>query len=195
MSSGGPTNSSGRKFLGIVSRLEPASHGSTTARLLLRLMGSRTRIMWPSPIERMAVLAGWATATAGHDSATNATAPTRNLLAMAEVCSFGCRQSPTGKRPAGVFELRRILGQKSLIHTAISSAQAGDFELWQRPPDSRWGSSLSFRHYGYRKAKFISFSEPLKGIMEQPSHIIIQFHPGGGTTRPLRLRESNPPGP
>jgi len=97
-------------------------------------MGSRTQIMWPSPIERMAVLAGWATATAGHDSATNATAPTRNLLAMAEVCSFGCRQSPTGKRHAGVFELRRILGQKSLIPTAISSARAVNYELEQRYP-------------------------------------------------------------
>ena len=29
-----------------------------------------------------------------------------------------------------------------------------------------YGASLSVRHYGYREAKFISFSEPPKDIME-----------------------------
>jgi hypothetical protein len=33
------------------------------------------------------VLAGWATATAGHDSATKAAATSRTLLAIAGVCT------------------------------------------------------------------------------------------------------------
>jgi hypothetical protein len=35
----------------------------------------------------MVVLAGWATATAGHDSATNVATPSRNFLAIAGVCT------------------------------------------------------------------------------------------------------------
>ena len=46
----------------------------------------RTRMVSPSPIESTVVPPPWATATAGHDSANNAAAISRNLLAIAGVC-------------------------------------------------------------------------------------------------------------
>lgn len=157
MSSGGPTTIFGAKPAprvaalggtrggnprGGLCRLEPAiPRGvgeslpcTTRARKILRPMGSRTQILSPTPIEMMPVLAGWTTDTAGNDSTTNATAPSKYILAIAEVCSFGCRQSPTGKRSAGVLQLRRLLRQKQLIPTAISRARAGNYELGQQHP-------------------------------------------------------------
>jgi hypothetical protein len=57
------------------------------SRTVSALPAWRTRMVSPSPIETMVVLAGWATATAGHDSATNVATPSRNFLAIAGVCT------------------------------------------------------------------------------------------------------------